>query len=190
MRSPCCLCVCMCIPGPSTFDCLNEFFIKVGIYITASEPISTTYFINLFHQSVCLHMYLRNVVRQMLSKHIPTETNTLNKRRIVEGVVLYAVLIVSKKCLWVCGSVLCRPILLGNGSVKTFLLQRRIVGRVVFCAVRVLSMESRQLVPPRTPFFPVRYELNFYMSFRRIGISSWQLYWQLQLVYRQFLLSL
>jgi hypothetical protein len=46
---------------------------------------------------------------------------------------------------------LCIPIPLpGNGSVNTFLRQRRIVGAIVFCAVRVVSKESRRLVLTRT----------------------------------------
>jgi hypothetical protein len=49
--------------------------------------------------------------------------------------------------------------LLGNGSVNTFSRQRRIVGGVVFCAVRVVSKESRRLVLTRTSFFP---ELSYY----------------------------
>jgi hypothetical protein len=46
--------------------------------------------------------------------------------------------------------------LLGNDSIKTLPLQRmqrnnrRIVGGVVFCAVRVVTKESRRLVLPRT----------------------------------------
>jgi hypothetical protein len=46
-----------------------------------------------------------------------------------------------KESLWVC---LCIPLsLLGNGSVNTFPRQRKIVGRVVFYTVRVVSKESR-----------------------------------------------
>jgi hypothetical protein len=45
---------------------------------------------------------------------------------------------------------LCIPLsLLGNNSVKTFPRQCRIVGRVVFYVVRVVSNENR-LVLPRT----------------------------------------
>jgi hypothetical protein len=82
--------------------------------------------------------------RQRLGKHVPAATNTCNNRKIVGRV-----------CLWV---YLCIPLrLLGNNSVKKFPRQRRIVRRqrrivwgVVFCTVRVVSKESRQLVLPRT----------------------------------------
>jgi hypothetical protein len=51
-------------------------------------------------------------------------------------------------CLWVCQ---CIPLsLLGNNSVKTFPRQRRIVGGVVFYAVRVISKENGRLVLLRT----------------------------------------
>jgi hypothetical protein len=53
--------------------------------------------------------------------------------------------------------------LLGNGSVTTLLRQRihtrnnrRIVGRVVFNAVRAVSKERRRLVIPRTSCFKIR----------------------------------
>jgi hypothetical protein len=56
-----------------------------------------------------------------------------------------------KESLWVC---LCIPLsLLCNNSVKTFPRQRRIVGRVVFNAVSVVSKESRQLVRSRISCF-------------------------------------
>jgi hypothetical protein len=40
------------------------------------------------------------------------------------------------------------PTLLGNNSVKTFPLKRRMVGGVDVYAVRVVSKESRRLVVP------------------------------------------
>jgi hypothetical protein len=46
---------------------------------------------------------------------------------------------------------LCVPLsLLGNGSVKTFPRQRRLVAGVVFYAVRVVSKENKLLVLPRS----------------------------------------
>jgi hypothetical protein len=54
---------------------------------------------------------------------------------------------------------MCIPLsLLGNGLVKTLSRQRiqcnnRIVGRVVFCAVHIVSKGSMQLVLPRTSCF-------------------------------------
>jgi hypothetical protein len=54
-------------------------------------------------------------------------------------------------CLWVC---LCIPlILLCNNSVNTFLRQRRIVGGIVFYALRIVWKERRPLLLPRTSFF-------------------------------------
>jgi hypothetical protein len=50
MRSPCCQCVSLCISPLSTFA-------KLRTYIMAPEPISTAYFINPSHQSVCLYVY-------------------------------------------------------------------------------------------------------------------------------------
>jgi hypothetical protein len=56
-------------------------------------------------------------------------------------------------CLYVC---MCIPLsLLGNGWVKSYCgneytrNNRRIVGRVVFYAVRVILKENRQLILPR-----------------------------------------
>jgi hypothetical protein len=63
--------------------------------------------------------------------------NTRNNRKIFGRV-----------CLW---NYLCILLsLLGNNSVKTFPRQRRIVGGIVFYAIRVVSKESRLLVLPRT----------------------------------------
>jgi hypothetical protein len=46
MRSPCSLYI--------TFRTAEPIFIKLGMYIMASQPISTAYFINPSHQSVCI----------------------------------------------------------------------------------------------------------------------------------------
>jgi hypothetical protein len=74
--------------------------------------------------------------------------NTLNNRRIVGCVILYAVRVLSKKSLWMC---LCIPLsLLGNNSVNTLPRQRRIFGGVVFYAFRVVSNGRRGLILPRT----------------------------------------
>jgi hypothetical protein len=51
--------------------------------------------------------------------------------------------------------VLCILSLLGNNSVKTFPQQRRIIGCVVFYAVRVVSKEGRLLVLPRTSCYSI-----------------------------------
>jgi hypothetical protein len=51
--------------------------------------------------SVCLYVYPPIVAREQLGKHAPAATNTRNNRRIVEGVVFYAVHVVLKGDLWV-----------------------------------------------------------------------------------------
>jgi hypothetical protein len=42
----------------------------------APEPISTAYFINPSHQSVCLYVYPPIVARQRLGKNVTAATNT------------------------------------------------------------------------------------------------------------------
>jgi hypothetical protein len=50
------------------------------MYITAPEPISTTRFINHFHQSVrlyvCLYLYVPTVAKQKLGENVTAATNT------------------------------------------------------------------------------------------------------------------
>jgi hypothetical protein len=48
---------------PIDFWISEPVFMKFGIYITASEPTSTAYFISPSHQSVCLHVYPRFIPR-------------------------------------------------------------------------------------------------------------------------------
>jgi hypothetical protein len=54
----------------------EPIFMKLGMYIMAPESISTAYFINPSHQSVCLYVYLLIVARQRLGKHATMATNT------------------------------------------------------------------------------------------------------------------
>jgi hypothetical protein len=112
------LCVSAC---PSiNFWTPEPIFMKLDTYIMAPEPVSTVYFINPSHQSVCLYVY-------------PSYR------------------IVLKDSLLVC---MCIPLSLrGNGSVKTFPRQRRIVGGADFYAVRVVSKEIRRSVLRRTSCF-------------------------------------
>jgi hypothetical protein len=51
---------------------LEPVFVKLGVYITASERISKANFINASHQSVCLYVYPIIVARQRLGKHVPS----------------------------------------------------------------------------------------------------------------------
>jgi hypothetical protein len=84
---------------------------KLGMYIMAPESISTAYFINSSHQSLCIYVYPPIVAKQQLGKHVPTAKNTRNNRRIVGVVVFCTVRVVSKDSLQICVS------LLSNGSV-------------------------------------------------------------------------
>jgi hypothetical protein len=67
---------------------------KLGMYIMAPEPISTAYFINPSHHSVCLYVYPPIVASKALVKHYRGNEYTLNIRRIVGGVVSYAARVV------------------------------------------------------------------------------------------------
>jgi hypothetical protein len=49
MRSPCCLYVCVCVPPNPLLNASTDFM--------KAEPNSMAYFINPFHQSVCLYVY-------------------------------------------------------------------------------------------------------------------------------------
>jgi hypothetical protein len=57
MRSQCCLRVRVSVYPPYQVWMPEPIFKKVGIYIMASEDISTAYVINFSHQSVCLYAY-------------------------------------------------------------------------------------------------------------------------------------
>jgi hypothetical protein len=77
--------------------------------------------------------------RQRLNKDAPATKNTRYSRRIVG------------RSIFMRSVGLCIPLwFLGNNSVKTFPRQRRIFAGVVFCAVHVVSKDSRRLVLPRT----------------------------------------
>jgi hypothetical protein len=67
--------------------------IKFGIYIMALESISTAYFINFSHQSMCLYVYPPVIARQRRCKNVTTH----NYRRISGRGIFYSVRIVSRK---------------------------------------------------------------------------------------------
>jgi hypothetical protein len=50
------------------------------MYIMATDPILTAYFINPAHQSTCLYVYPLIVAKQRLGKHVPAATNTHSTR--------------------------------------------------------------------------------------------------------------
>jgi hypothetical protein len=76
MRSPCRLHVCGCESPLINFWMREPIFMKLGMYIIAPEPISTAYFINPSHQSVCLYVYPLIVAKQRLGRRILAATNT------------------------------------------------------------------------------------------------------------------
>jgi hypothetical protein len=131
-------------------------YMKFGMYIMAPVAMSAVCFINPSHQSVCISLLSllgigsvkcipHLVRRQRLGKHVPVATNTRNNR-IVVLVILCALRVLSQGSLWIC-----IPLpLLGNNSLKTFSLQRRNFGGVVFYAIRAVSEESRRLVSSKT----------------------------------------
>jgi hypothetical protein len=102
MRSTCYLCLCACVYVCPLINLWmpEPIFIKLCMYIFALESISTAYFINPSHQSVCLYVYPLIVARQRLSKHVPATMNTRNNRRIVERPDFNTVSVLSKESLW------------------------------------------------------------------------------------------
>jgi hypothetical protein len=70
---------------------------KLCMYIMTTEPISTAYFINLFHQSVCLYVYSLIVARQRLGKNTSAGTYTRSNRRIVGCIVFRTIRRVSRE---------------------------------------------------------------------------------------------
>jgi hypothetical protein len=98
-------------------------------------------------------------------------TNTRNNRIIVGCVIFYAVGVLWNESV---GLSVYPLSLLGNGSVKTFRRQWRIVGGEVFYAVRIVSKENRRLVLPRNSCILFHEEPNpfsFSLS-ERCGTSS------------------
>jgi hypothetical protein len=53
----------------------ESVFMKLGMYITAPEPISTAYFINPSHSSVYLYVYPPTVARQGIGRNVTAATN-------------------------------------------------------------------------------------------------------------------
>jgi hypothetical protein len=65
----------LCVSPQMFFLMIEPVISKLVMYITAPEPISTAYFINPLHQSVCLYVYPLIVARQRLGKNVTTATN-------------------------------------------------------------------------------------------------------------------
>jgi hypothetical protein len=60
-------------PLPNNFRMPEPIFMKLGVYITAPEPISIAYFINPSHQSVCVLPYC---FQAMALQNVAMATNT------------------------------------------------------------------------------------------------------------------
>jgi hypothetical protein len=76
MRSPWCLYVCVCAPSPVNLLMIEPVFMKLGMYIMTPEPISIAYFVNFYHQSVCLYVYSLIVAMPRLGKNVTAATKT------------------------------------------------------------------------------------------------------------------
>jgi hypothetical protein len=104
---------------------LEPIFMKLGMYIMATESISVAYFIHLSRRSLC--MCIPPIVdrqgsvkcippfgaRQRFGKHVPAATTT-RYSRFVGRVIFCAIRVLSKDSLWVC---LCIPVLLLSKDV-------------------------------------------------------------------------
>jgi hypothetical protein len=72
---------------------------KLDMYIMAPKPISTVYFINPSHQSVCLYVYRLLLLGTSVKWYCSNEY-TSNKRKIVGSVFLYVVRAISEESRW------------------------------------------------------------------------------------------
>jgi hypothetical protein len=87
-----------------------KFWIPESIIMIRSiEPISTAYFINPSRHCMCFICMPPFRVRYRLAKHVLVEMNACN-RRIVGPVVFYAVLVITKPCMWgfLCSQIIAR----------------------------------------------------------------------------------
>jgi hypothetical protein len=64
------------IPHSINFRITEQIFMKSDMDIMVLEPISTEHFINHFHKSVCLYVYLPIVAWRRLSKNVTAATKT------------------------------------------------------------------------------------------------------------------
>jgi hypothetical protein len=143
--------VCVCLSHQP-----QPFFMKLGMYIMASQPISVVYFINTLISRclMCIPLSFlgngevkcipHNVTKQRLGKKISAAKNACNNRRIDWGAVFYTIRVASKEILWVWLYISLS--LLGNDWVNALPLQWRIVGGVVLYAVHGVSKENGRSV--------------------------------------------
>jgi hypothetical protein len=92
MRSPCCLC----LRNPLVNVSMSEpMCMKLGMHIMTPDPISTAYFINPSHQSVCLYPLI--ITKQRLGGKVTAARNTRENRRTFRCIFFYAVCVISKE---------------------------------------------------------------------------------------------
>jgi hypothetical protein len=91
MGPSCCLCVCSSPSTPINFQMPELIFMKSGMYITAPESISTAYFINHFHQPVCLYVYPLYLLGNDSVKNVKRSNEYISNTRTVARAVFYAV---------------------------------------------------------------------------------------------------
>jgi hypothetical protein len=66
----------LCVHPPINFWMPEAIFKKLGMHIMVPESISTAYFVNPSHHSVCLYVYPPIVARQRLSINVTVAMNT------------------------------------------------------------------------------------------------------------------
>jgi hypothetical protein len=145
--------VCVSVYPPSTCEQMNQSLWNLVLHTTPPELFSTAYFINPYHQCVCVSVCVSllplqgngSVIVSLLS--LLGNGSVMFRRKPIQATInelldswFYMRSVSYER---VCGSV-CPLSLLGNISVKTFRRQRRIVGGVVFQGVRVISKQSRR----------------------------------------------
>jgi hypothetical protein len=92
-----CLHHAVCIPLIN-FRMLEPIFMTLRMYIMAPEPISTAYFMNPSHQSVCLHVYSPSLLGNGSVKTSPRQRIHATAEELLDAIVFYAVRVVSNEC--------------------------------------------------------------------------------------------
>jgi hypothetical protein len=145
-------------PHPINFWMPELIFMKLDMYIMATEPISVAYFINFSHQSVYPSYQCKAMTYLSVSLYLMLGNGSVNMfpqqrihatvKELFDASFLCGLCPIKGESVGVC-------ILLSlwaNNLVKMFPWQWRIVGGIVFCAVHVILKDSRRLVLPRTSY--------------------------------------
>jgi hypothetical protein len=136
------------------FVCL--WILPTNFRMPELEPISTAYFINPSHQSVCLYVYPLIVAKQRLGIHVHKDMNTHSKEELLHA--SFPVWSVSHE-MKECG------LQSNNGSVSTFPRLWRTAGGIVFFVALVVSYENRLLFLPGTSCFLFMYMIYLMFTF-------------------------